>query len=102
MDEAVWNQSTFSANRDRLLNETIARSFFAKVLGCKTARVDATGWTCAGSDRLTPWEQRFPTNEWAARASFIRVRRCTRQHDRLSSHQSFPLAEVDAKHQSKA
>ena len=33
MDEAVWNHSTFSANRDRLLNETIARSFFAKVLG---------------------------------------------------------------------
>lgn len=32
MDEAVWNHSTFSANRDRLLNETIARSFFAKVL----------------------------------------------------------------------
>jgi len=68
MDEAVWNHSTFSANRDRLLNETIARSFFAKVLGCKTARVDATGWTCAGSDRLTRWEQRFPTNEWVARA----------------------------------
>lgn len=33
MDEAVWNHSTFSANRDRLLNETIARLFFAKVLG---------------------------------------------------------------------
>jgi transposase len=33
MDEAVWNHSTFNANRDRLLNETIARSFFAKVLG---------------------------------------------------------------------
>ena len=32
MDEVVWNHSTFSANRDRLLNETIARSFFAKVL----------------------------------------------------------------------
>jgi len=33
MDEAVWNHSTFSANRDRLLNEGIARSFFAKVVG---------------------------------------------------------------------
>ncbi len=32
MDETVWSHSTFSANRDRLLNETIARSFFAKVL----------------------------------------------------------------------
>ncbi len=33
MDEAVWNHSTFSANRNRLLNEMIVRSFFAKVLG---------------------------------------------------------------------
>ncbi|EQD26530.1 transposase IS4 family protein, partial [mine drainage metagenome] len=32
MDEEVWNHSTFSANRDRLLNETVARSFFRKVL----------------------------------------------------------------------
>ncbi len=32
MDEAVWNHSTFSANRDRLLNEAIARLFFARVL----------------------------------------------------------------------
>ncbi len=32
MDETVWSHSTFSANRDRLLNERIARSFFAKVL----------------------------------------------------------------------
>lgn len=32
MDDAVWDHSTFSANRDRLLNEKIARSFFAKVL----------------------------------------------------------------------
>ena len=32
MDEAVWNHSTFSANRDRLLNEAIARSFFSRVL----------------------------------------------------------------------
>ncbi len=36
------------------------------------------------------------------RASFIRVRRCTRPHDRLSSRQSFPLAEVDTSHKSKA
>jgi hypothetical protein len=29
MDEAVLNHFTFSANRDRLLNEMFARSFFA-------------------------------------------------------------------------
>lgn len=31
MDEAVWNHATFSANRDRLITETIARAFFARV-----------------------------------------------------------------------
>jgi transposase len=33
LDDAVWDHSSFSTNRDRLLNERIARSFFAKVLG---------------------------------------------------------------------
>ncbi len=32
MNEEVWNHSTFSANRDRLLNEAVARLFFRKVL----------------------------------------------------------------------
>lgn len=32
MDDAVWDHSTFSAHRDRLLNEKVARAFFAKVL----------------------------------------------------------------------
>jgi hypothetical protein len=32
MDDAVWDHSTFSANRDRLLNETISRLFFERVL----------------------------------------------------------------------
>jgi transposase len=32
MDDPVWEHSTFTKNRDRLLNEAITRSFFAKVL----------------------------------------------------------------------
>lgn len=32
MDDEVWDHSTFSANRDRLLNESIARAFFDEVL----------------------------------------------------------------------
>ena len=32
MDDRVWDHSTFSTNRDRLLNEKIFRSFFTKVL----------------------------------------------------------------------
>lgn len=33
MDDAVWDHSTFTKNRDRLLNEVVARTFFGKVLG---------------------------------------------------------------------
>jgi transposase len=32
IDEAVWNHSTFSANRDRLFGEAMAQRFFAQVL----------------------------------------------------------------------
>lgn len=32
MDEAVWNHAVFSKNRERLLNERIAESFFQRVL----------------------------------------------------------------------
>lgn len=32
MDDAVWDRSTFSANRDRLLNERMSRLFFERVL----------------------------------------------------------------------
>lgn len=32
MDDTVWDHSTFSANRDRLLNERITRLFFDRVL----------------------------------------------------------------------
>lgn len=63
MDEPVWHHSTFSANRDRLLNEGIARLFFNKVL------------------RLTEW-QGLVSNEhftvdgtlieaWASTKSFV-------------------------------
>ena len=33
MDEPVWNYAVFSKNRERLLNQDLARSFFEKVLG---------------------------------------------------------------------
>jgi transposase len=32
MDEAVWNHAAYSKNRERLLNEEIAESFFQRVL----------------------------------------------------------------------
>src|SRR5271167_4311740 len=33
MDEVVWNHAVYSKNRERLLNEEIAASFFARVRG---------------------------------------------------------------------
>ena len=32
MDEPVWNHAVFSKNRERLLNETVAREFFSEVI----------------------------------------------------------------------
>src|SRR6202142_642419 len=32
MDEPVWNHAVFSKNRERLLNQEVARSFFTRVL----------------------------------------------------------------------
>jgi hypothetical protein len=32
MDEAVWNHAVYSKNRERLLNEEIAESFFKRVV----------------------------------------------------------------------
>lgn len=44
MDDAVWDHSSFTKNRERLLNETVARAFFGKVLELRrafTARIKA-------------------------------------------------------------
>src|SRR5271170_2143998 len=32
MDDAVWNHAVFSKNRERVLNQEVARSFFTRVL----------------------------------------------------------------------
>jgi transposase len=32
LDEPVWNHAVFSKNRDRLLNQDVAREFFCRVL----------------------------------------------------------------------
>ena len=34
LDDEVWDPSTFSANRERLLNERVCRVFFDRVLRC--------------------------------------------------------------------
>jgi transposase len=64
MDEVVWDHSTFSANRDRLLNETTARSFFAKVL-------DLAQWQGLVSDEHFSVDGTL-IEAWASMKSFVK------------------------------
>ena len=49
MDDAVWDHSTFSANRDRLLNETISRSSSPRCCSWPNGRV----WCPTNTSRWT-------------------------------------------------
>jgi len=40
LDEPVWNHAVFSKNRDRLLNQDVAREFFSRVLAQVPGRVE--------------------------------------------------------------
>ena len=43
MDEPIWAPPVFSKNRDRLLNQEIARSFFRRVVECATELMSDEG-----------------------------------------------------------
>jgi transposase len=47
MDEAVWNHAVYGKNRERLLNEEIAESFFQRVRerARPTCRMNISRWT---------------------------------------------------------
>ena len=64
LDDAVWDHSTFSANRDRLLNEKIARAFFAKVL-------DLAEWQGLLSDEHFSVDGTL-IEAWASMKSFVK------------------------------
>ena len=53
LDEPIWDHSTFSANRDRLLKESIMRRFFDGVLGIAGGpiwcRTSTSAWTIAAA-----------------------------------------------------
>jgi transposase len=49
MDEAVWNHAVYSKNRERLLNEEIAASFFARVLERATPFMSDEHFTVDGT-----------------------------------------------------
>jgi transposase len=49
IDEPVWNHAVFSKNRDRLLNEDVAREFFALVLQRAQAHLSKEHFTVDGT-----------------------------------------------------
>jgi IS5 family transposase len=48
MDEAVWNHAVFSKNRERLLNEEVAREFFAAALAQAKEHLSSEHFTVDG------------------------------------------------------
>jgi transposase len=49
IDEPVWNHAVFSKNRERLLNEAIAREFFARVLAKAKPHLSEEHFTVDGT-----------------------------------------------------
>ena len=62
MDEPVWNHAVFSKNRERLLNETVAREFFAEVLQQAERHLSKEHFTVDGT----------MIEAWASQKSFQR------------------------------
>ena len=62
MDESVWNHAVFSKNRERLLNETVAREFFAEVLEQAKPHLSQEHFTVDGT----------MIEAWASQKSFQR------------------------------
>lgn len=49
LDEPVWNHAVFSKNRDRLLNQDVARQFFARVLSQAKPHLSEEHFTVDGT-----------------------------------------------------
>jgi transposase len=62
MDEPVWNHAVFSKNRERLLNEMVAREFFAEVLKQAERHLSKEHFTVDGT----------MIEAWASQKSFQR------------------------------
>jgi transposase len=62
MDERVWNHAVFSKNRERLLNEIVAREFFAEVLKQAERHLSKEHFTVDGT----------MIEDWASQKSFQR------------------------------
>jgi transposase len=62
MDDAVWNHAVFSKNRERLLNEEVAREFFAEALKQAHGQLSSEHFTVDGT----------LIEAWASQKSFQR------------------------------
>jgi transposase len=62
MDEAVWNHAVFSKNRERLLNEEVAREFFTAALAQAQEHLSSEHFTVDGT----------LIEAWASQKSFQR------------------------------
>jgi transposase len=62
MDEAVWNHAVFSKNRERLLNEEVAREFFGAALAQAQEHLSSEHFTVDGT----------LIEAWASQKSFQR------------------------------
>src|SRR5215207_9004794 len=62
MDEPVWNHAVFSKNRERLLNQEVARAFFTRVLGQAKPHLSVEHFTVDGT----------LIEAWASQKSFQR------------------------------
>src|SRR5204862_1293478 len=49
MDEPVWNHAVFSKNRERVLNQEVAREFFRRVLAQTKAQLSDEHFTVDGT-----------------------------------------------------
>ncbi len=63
MDEPVWNHAVFSKNRERLLNESVAREFFAEVIEQAKPHLSQEHFTVDGT----------MIEAWASQKSFQRI-----------------------------
>jgi transposase len=91
MDEAVWNHAVFSKNRERLLNEKIAESFFQRVLKLAQPYLSDEHFTVDGTlieawaagrvfgGRTARGTSRGPATKWIFTARNVQTRRTNRQ-----------------------
>src|SRR5690348_9607307 len=86
MDEPVWNHAVFSKNRERLLNQEVARTFFSRVLEQAKAHFSDEHFT-VDSTLIEAWasQKSFQKKDGGGEGDGTQFRGETRSND---THQS--------------